>query len=241
VANGATYVAGGLVPGSFAQVKGTDLANTTRIWQTPDFFGLGTGLPTNLSGTAVRVNGILAAVYFISPTQVSFQVPANVSGNANINVTRDGQVSNSLFAAAVTSSPGIFPVIVNGKNYAGGVFLDGKFVGDPAISSAFRKAKAGDIIQLFATGLAVSPAGALVSVQSISGVTVKLGDITIQADAAALVAVGEFQINFTVPQQFASLPEGEYPITIQVNGVSSPASINGSPNPDGPVIVPIAH
>jgi uncharacterized protein (TIGR03437 family) len=81
----------------------------------------------------------------------------------------------------------------------------------------------------------------LVSQQAIAGVTVKLGDITFPADAAALVAVGEFQINFTVPQQFATLPEGEYPITIQVNGVSSPATINGSPNPDGPVIVPVQH
>jgi uncharacterized protein (TIGR03437 family) len=49
--------------------------------------------------------------------------------------------------------------------------------------------------------------------------------------------VGEFQINFTVPQSFASLPAGWYPISISVNGVPSPASINSSP--PGPVVIPI--
>jgi hypothetical protein len=40
---------------------------------------------------------------------------------------------------------------------------------------------------------------------------------TVLADLAGLVA-GEFQINFTVPQQFATLAAGTYPISIQVNG-----------------------
>ncbi len=53
-----------------------------------------------------------------------------------------------------------------------------------------------------------------------------LGNITVPAIFAALVAVGEFQINFTVPQQFANLPETTYAISIQVNGISSPLTIN---------------
>jgi uncharacterized protein (TIGR03437 family) len=48
-----------------------------------------------------------------------------------------------------------------------------------------------------------------------------------------LVAVGEFQINFTVPQ----LSNGVYPISIAVNGVASPAQINTSP--PGPLVIPI--
>ena len=57
--------------------------------------------------------------------------------------------------------------------------------------------------------------------------------------AAALVASGEFQVNFTVPQQFATLPPGNYPLTVAVNGVSSPANINT--NPPAPLMVPIQH
>jgi hypothetical protein len=51
----------------------------------------------------------------------------------------------------------------------------------------------------------------------------------VPASSAALVAVGEFQINFTVPQSFATA----------AHDVTSPASINSSP--PGPVVIPIQH
>ncbi len=236
-ANGATYLTGGLVPGSWAQVKGTNLSDTGRIWQAADFANLGNALPTDLSGVQVLVNGTAAAVYYISPTQISFQVPAGVAGAATVQVTRDGLASNTMSAAAVSSAPGIFPVIVNGTNYAAAVFTDGTLVGDPSESPAFRNAKPGDAIALFATGLAPSPAGTTVSVTQLSGVTVTIGTITVNASYAGLVAVGEFQINLTVPQQFANLPAGNYPITISIGGVSSPSAINSVP--PAPIVLPI--
>jgi uncharacterized protein (TIGR03437 family) len=239
LANGATYLAGGLVPGSWAQVKGTNLGTTARIWAASDFTGLGNNLPTNLSGVQVMVNNQPAAVYYISPTQVSFQVPAGITGTASVQVIANGQVSNSVTAAAATSSPGIFPVILGGTNYAAAVFLDGKIAADPSNGAGFRNAVPGDTVQLYATGLAPSPAGTLVSTTFLSGVTVTIGTFTIPASAAALVAVGEFQINFTVPQSLASLPPGLYPISISINGVTSPASINSSP--PGPIMIPIQH
>jgi uncharacterized protein (TIGR03437 family) len=238
-ANGATYIAGGLVPGSWAQVKGTNLSTTTRIWAASDFAGLGNGLPTNLSGVQVNVNNQAAAVYYISPTQISFQVPAGITGTVSVQVIANGVVSNSVTAAAATNSPGIFPIILGGTNYAAAVFLDGKIAADPSNGPAFRNAVPGDTAQLFATGLAPSPAGTAVSTTFLSGVTVTIGTVTIPASAAALVAVGEFQINFTVPQNFASMPAGLYPISISINGVTSPASINSSP--PGPVVIPIQH
>jgi hypothetical protein len=44
------------VPGSWAQVKATNVSTTTRTWAASDFTGLGNGLPTNLSGVQVNVN-----------------------------------------------------------------------------------------------------------------------------------------------------------------------------------------
>src|ERR1017187_6869794 len=238
--NGATYVAGGLVPGSWAQVKGTNLSTTTRIWAGSDFTGLGNSLPTNLSGVQVKVNNQPAAVYYISPTQVSFQVPAGITGTATVQVIVNGEVSNTVSAAAAANSPGIFPIILGGTNYAAAVFLDGKIAADPSNGPAyFRNAVPGDTVQLYATGLVPSPAGTVVSTTLLSGVTVTIGTVTIPALATALVAVGEFQINFTVPPDFASLPPGLYPISISINGVSSPASINSLP--PGPVVIPIQH
>ncbi len=235
LANGATYLSGGLVPGSWAQVKGTGLSPVSRTWGSADFLGLGNKLPTSLSGVSVAVNGLPAAVYFIDPGQISFQVPAGVTGTAAVQITNNGQVSNSVSASAAASSPAIFPVIVTGANYPAGVFLDGKLVGDPAVNPAFRKAKPGDVIQLYATGLASTPAGVVSTLQNVSGVTVTLGATTVPATFAGLVAVGEFQVNFTVPP----LSNGTYPISLTVNGVSSPAQINTSP--PGPLVVPILN
>jgi uncharacterized protein (TIGR03437 family) len=238
-ANGATYTTGGLVPGSWAQVKGTNLAGTARLWQNSDFTGLGNSLPTDLSGVQVLVNGTAAALYYISPTQLNFQVPAGVSGTANVQVTRNGIPSNSLSAQAASSAPGIFPIVIGNTTYAAAVFLDGKIAADPSSGPAFRNAVPGDVVQLFATGLAPAPAGVLVSTTPLNGVSVTIGNITVPASSAALVGVGEFQINFTVPPQFASMPPGNYPISISINGVSSPANINTAPA--GPVVIPIQH
>jgi uncharacterized protein (TIGR03437 family) len=220
-------------------VKGTNLSDVTRIWSDSDFVGLGNKLPTDLSGVQVLVNGTAAAVYYISPAQVSFQVPAGISGTAAVQVVRDGIVSNTMSAQAVSSAPGIFPVIIGSTNYAAAVFLDGKIAADPSNGPAFRNAVPGDVVQLFVTGLAPAPAGTAVSTTLINGVTVTIGSVAVPASATALVAVGEFQINFTVPQQFASLAPGNYPISISLNGVSSPASINSSP--PAPVVIPIQH
>ena len=236
-ANGATYITGGLVPGSWAQVKGTNLSGVTRLWQGADFAGLGNRLPTDLSGVQVLVNGTAAAVYYVSPTQVNFQVPSGVSGTANVQVTRNGIASGSLSGQAVSSAPGIFPIVIGNTNYAAAVFLDGKIAAAPSNGAGFRNAVPGDVLQLFAGGLAPSPAGTLVSTTTLNGVAVTIGNITVAATGAALVSPGEFQINFVVPPQFASMPPGNYPISIAINGVSSPADINTSPS--GPVVIPI--
>ena len=103
------------------------------------------------------------------------------------------------------------------------------------VNAAFRKAKPGDAIQLYATGLASTPAGVLPSLQQLTGVTVTIGTTTVPASLAGLVAVGEFQINFTVPQ----ISDGVYPISITVNGVASPANTNT--NPPAPLVIPIQH
>jgi uncharacterized protein (TIGR03437 family) len=240
LANGATYVSGGLVPGSWAQVKGTNLSKTSRAWNASDFTGLGNNLPTSLDGVQVKVNNLPAAVWYISPTQVNFQVPAGITGTATVQVITNGQTSNSVSAATATISPGIFPVPVNGTNYAAAQFYpDYTYVGDPANGAGYRKAVPGDIVLLYATGLTPVPAGTAITPTFLGGVTVTIGSVTIPALATVLVAVGEFQINFAVPQDFASMPPGLYPISISINGVTSPASINSSP--PSPVVIPIQH
>ncbi len=216
-ANGATYFPGGLVPGSWALVKGTGLSNVTRIWNSADFAG--NELPTNLSGVQLTVNSIPAAIYYIDSTQINFQVPAGVTGQAAIQVHYAGASSNTLTTTAATSAPGLFPNIQGATAYPAAVFLDGTYVGS-------RSAKPGDVIELYATGLEAEPSGIIPAPAAIPGVTVTLGATTIPAQYAAQTAyVGEFQINFIVP----TLPAGSYPVSIQLDGVSSPQTVNTTP------------
>jgi len=238
-ANAATYVSGGLVPGSWAEVKGTGLSNVTRVWNNFDFLGLGNFLPTSLTSVQVMVNNIAAAVYYVSPTQINFQVPTGITGTASVQVINNGAASNVLTAASATSSPGLFPNSVNGVNYPAAVFaLSGGYPGDPTVSSVYRSATPGNQIELFATGLIAEPGGVVPSAMGIDGVTVTIGGVTVPATYAGQTPyVGEFQINFTVPSQFANMPAGNYPISIALNGVSSPATINS--NPPGPVVLPV--
>ena len=238
LANGATYVAGGLVPGSWAQVKGTGLANVTRIWTGFDFLNLGNRLPQNLSGVQVMVNNTPAAVYYISPTQVDFQVPTGITGTASVQVINNGTASNPVSAAAVAVAPGLFPNSVNGVNYPAAVHaLNGTYVG-PANVAGYAPVSPGNYIELYATGLVAEPGGVIPTAQGIPGVTVTIGAVTIPADYAGQTPyVGEFQINFAMPAQFASMPAGNYPISIAVNGVSSPTTINS--NPPGQMVLPV--
>lgn len=238
LANGATYVAGGLVPGSWAQVKGTGLSNITRLWTGYDFLNSGSNLPKKLSGVQVMVNNLPAAVYYISPTQIDFQVPSGVSGTASVQVIVNGTASNTLTATSAASAPGLFPNTVNGVNYPAAVFaVSGGFVG-PSNVAGYRNAAPGNYVELYATGLLAQPGGVLPTAQGIPGVTVTIGTVTVPADFAGQTPyVGEFQINFTVPGQFATMPAGNYPISISLNGVSSPTTINTSP--PGLLVLPI--
>jgi uncharacterized protein (TIGR03437 family) len=70
-------------------------------------------------------------------------------------------------------------------------------------------------------------------------VSAMLPQIRAEVDSADLVGVGLFQINFTVPQQFATLAEGLYPISIQGNGVSSPAYLDS--NTSLKMVLPVQH
>ena len=226
-ANGATYVAGGLVEGSWAQVKGAGLSNVTRIWGAADFTGLGNALPTNLSGVRVMVNNIAAPVYYISESQISFQVPSGISGTASIQVLNNGGAGNTVTAATASSAPGIFAYAGNASYYPAAVFAsDGRYPGIPSLGTEYRGAVAGETVELYATGLESEPAGVLPTAHSIAGVTVRVGAVTVAASYAGQTGyVGEFQINFVMP----NLPAGAYSIAIECNGVSSPTSINGQP------------
>ena len=212
---------GAVVPGGWFYVKGSELADVQRIWGGSDFDG-SNALPTNLNGVEVWVNGAPVPVYFISPGQVNAQAPSNVTGSMTVQVFRLGLGSNILTAPVAVIQPSVYYYSVNSKNYAAALFQDYSLMGDPAIVPGTHKARPGDIIQLYAAGLGPSPSGnAITSPIPISGVGVTVGSADAVVLAAALVAPGQYQVNFTVPQ----LADGEYAITVSAAGKTSPGNI----------------
>jgi uncharacterized protein (TIGR03437 family) len=212
---------GAVTPGGWFYVKGTELAETTRIWGGSDFADPNT-LPTDLNGVEVWVNGAPVPVYFISPGQVNAQAPANISGTITVQVVRLGLPSNTLTAPVAQIQPSLYYYQAGSKSYAAALFLDYTIMGDPAVVPGTRKAKPGDIIQLYASGLAPSQSGsAVTSPVPITGVGVTIGTTDAQVLFAGLVAPGQFQVNFTVPQ----LPAGEYSIKVSTSGKTSQPNV----------------
>jgi uncharacterized protein (TIGR03437 family) len=221
VVDGASFRSG-IVAGSWVTITGANLSDTTRTWQDADFHG--NALPTDLSGVSVKMNGLQAAVYFISPTQLNVQAPANISGNVTVQVTHSGVTSNTATATAVTNAPALFSYSAGGKTYPAAVYLNSLIVGDPVSGgSAVAKAHAGDRILLFGTGLTPSAAGSIIGAPVVvpSTVTVTVGSADAVVEFAGLVAPGEFQINMIVP----NLSAGEYPVVVKVAGQSSQAGV----------------
>jgi uncharacterized protein (TIGR03437 family) len=214
-------IAGGaLVPGGWFYVGGSDLSDVTRTWATSDFTDP-SALPTDLNGVEVWVNGAPVPVYFISPGQVNGQAPSNISGTVTVQVFRLGIGSNIVTAPVATIQPSIYYYTFGSKNYAAALFQDYTIMGDPALVPGTRKALPGDIIQLYAAGLGPSSSGVVSSPVPITGVSVTVGTAPASVLGAALVAPGQFQVNFTVPQ----LPAGEYSITVSIDGKTSPGGV----------------
>jgi uncharacterized protein (TIGR03437 family) len=110
--SGATFAAGPLAPESIVTAKGTNLSTLTVS-------AVGGALGTSLGGVRVSVTDSQGAardaqLYYVSPTQVNYVLPAGTAaGTATVQI---GQTSGTIQVAAV--SPGIFTKAQNGTGVA---------------------------------------------------------------------------------------------------------------------------
>jgi uncharacterized protein (TIGR03437 family) len=118
----ASFVAGSLAPESIGALFGTGLASGTVAAST-------TPLPTTLGNAQVQVKDSAGAtrsapLFFVSPTQINFQIPASTAtGAATVNVLLNGATvgTGSLTIASVT--PGLFAANANGQGVIAAVLL----------------------------------------------------------------------------------------------------------------------
>ncbi len=194
VVNAASYVPG-LTPGSLATIFGSGLSNGDLSAQ-------------------VLVNGIAASVSYVSDKQINFTVPDGLTGtSANI------EVENSLGHSAVYTSPvkPLSPGIFTGGNNTAAVLF-----ADPGLQWSARLPQAGDVLEIFTTGLgATAPSATFPGFQdTITRPQVLIGNVPATVIIAAPLAQfpGLYQINATVA---SGTPSGDQPMVVIMNGIRS--------------------
>jgi uncharacterized protein (TIGR03437 family) len=220
VVNGASFAAGAaLSPGSISSIFGTSLAAGTAA-------AASIPLPTTLLSTAVTINDVPAALYYVSPTQVNFQMPPDAAtGTVRLQVV-NGNLATSITTVTVAAAvPGIF----FGADSSGvnrGAVLNPDY---SAVTPANPAARGGAIL-IYCTGLgAVNPpiaAGAPGNTTVPFNNTVVTPAVSIGGQNAPVLFsaiapgfVGLYQINVTVPNGVAA--GSAVPLTIMAGGATS--------------------
>jgi uncharacterized protein (TIGR03437 family) len=150
---GVTAVASTLTtvaPGGIMSIFGTNLSPVTS--DLSGFTGI-TALTAAMDGVTVTIGGVKAPFYFVSPLQINVQVPFEVAaGPQPVVVTTAGGASTSFTATVASVAPSIFLVDANGTP---AVVKNSDF----SLITAANKAKVGDVIVIYSTGLGqVTPA-----------------------------------------------------------------------------------
>jgi len=229
VSNGADFQPV-ISPASWFSITGSNLASTTRTWNNTDF--VNAGLPAQLDGVSVLVNGKPSFVSYISPTQINAQVPDDsVYGPRLVQVINNGVASDTFTAQLQEYSPALFTWP---GNYAVATHTDfaraAKADEFPALHTV--PAKPGEVIILWGTGYGPTdpavPAGQLVpgdrvhSLTSVPTVTISAKPAEYLGGALAPHSAGMYQLAIRVP---TDAPDGDLPIVIGIGGVSSPAGV----------------
>jgi uncharacterized protein (TIGR03437 family) len=215
-----------IAPGAWLDIRGTNLASTTDTWGKAVVNGV---LPTQLDSVSVSIGGKPAFVYYVSPTQINALAPLDVgTGNVQVVVTNKSVSSNAANVVVDQFSPACFLwpgsyVVATRQDFSLAV-KTGEFQG-----LSTTPAKPGDILILWGTGFGptnpLPPNGKVVPVNPVHNVVdqpvVTIGGVTAKFFGGALASgsAGLYQLAIQVP----ALADGDWPVSIHVGGVSTPA------------------
>jgi uncharacterized protein (TIGR03437 family) len=234
VANSASYNQRAIAQGSLFVIFGSGMGPDTLV-HASSF-----PLPTNLSGTSVRIvsggTSLDCPLVYTSSSQVAAILPSKTPvGQASVFVTYNGQSTSAPdifygpFANVVPSSVGIYAV--NSQGAGPGIFS----APDGSVTDFVKTAKAGDVLTLWATGIGpIAGDDALPpEARNVPGVEVFVG-----AQAARVLYAGRSpccaaldQISFEVPQAGDSC---FMPVLVRSGGVVSNVvtlSVNSQSSP----------
>jgi len=221
-----------IVPGSWVAVYGTNFADvpaTGKDWtdQATNGHFPNNVLPTTVASVQVLVNDAPAPVWYVFPGQVNFQAPTNISGTATVKVVHNGSASSAATVNVAPVSPGVISYSADFQTfYPSAQFANTtNIVGDPAVfGNAVKKAKPGDAIVIYVTGLASTQCCVEITnfPSFTTPVTVNIGSTTVTPLAVTQVGPGYWALGFLVP---SGLAPGNYNFTITTNGQTSQSGV----------------
>ncbi len=186
-------------------------------------------LPTELGGVRVRFNNRNAYLLFVSKNQINFLVPVDLAtGPVPVEVTGpNGRGSATAFLQEV--SPALLTHIAGEQSTPVAVFTDESVFVAPAGSlpeRESRSAKAGDRIDLIATGLGLTdpPAPEGVTFETaypladISRLSVTVDGRPAEVESCVMTSPGVFLVRIRVPDEIEG---GFRPIRLAVRGIAA--------------------
>ena len=229
VVNAATFApfTAGISPGEFVTIAGQNLSDATATAASLPF-------PTTLGNNVqVKVNGLAAPLYVVTPTYISFLIPYAVSGSATslqlatVQVINNGTASNTVTVPVHLTSPGVFTLPPGGLGSAAALHADYSLV------SSTRPAQPGETILVFVTGLgavnplvqdgSAAPSNPLSTTSSTIAAYINGQTAKVDFSGLAPGLAGLYQVNLEVPSGLAA---GTYPLDIAgPDGYSSEATV----------------
>jgi len=216
VTNSASFSPGGS-PSGVQTIFGSYLAAST---QTATTFPL----PTSLAGTTVLVDGVLAPLYYVSPSQINFQMPSATSpGSAHVTVMTLAGLSSPVTPVITAVQPGLY-VYQN---------LRAKALNqDLTLHTPQTPIPAGGYVVLYTSGMGPTtpsvadgqpaPSSPLAVLNGSVRATVGGVDAYVQFAGLTPGLAGLIQMNIQIP---AGLAPGDQPVFVTVNGVPTNAGL----------------
>ena len=224
VVNASNYAPAPFAPNSILTLFGTDLA---MVPGDGGIAGSGAGvLPIEISGVQVFLDNVPTALFYVSPGQINFLVPANQTvGDMKVQVSRQAVLGPAVMVTVVDASPALF---VTAAGLAIATHADNSLIAPGA------PAHPGEIVVLYLTGLGQTDPRLVSGTLPLSAAQiVHQADLKILLDGAALDPArviyagvtprfaGLYQINFALPGKVGDDPE----IRVSVGAQSSPAGV----------------
>jgi uncharacterized protein (TIGR03437 family) len=207
-----------IAPGEISALFGVNLAVTTAVARTLP-------LPTTLADVSVYVDGTLAPLFYVSPTQINFQVPRNLnartvspghpSATALIEVYLNGKLHRVGPMQIAPVTPALFTMNATGAGAAAAIdairYTTGPFEARQADGSP-------NIIAVFGSGLGIDVTDA--NGNAANSVTAMFngaaGTVLYAGRAPGFAGLNQFNIQFP-----AGLSAGTYALVIARNGIPS--------------------